>query len=492
MMDQAGCPTLERRPARAADALRPVAFERGVMCHAEGSALVSFGRTRVLCSASLEDRVPAFRKGSGGGWLTAEYGMLPRSTHTRMDREAAKGKQSGRTQEIQRLIGRSLRHVVDLQALGERTLTIDCDVLQADGGTRTAAITGAWLAVHDALLAAGLSHALRDGLAAVSVGMVNGCALLDLDYLEDSKCDTDLNVVMTAQGHLVEVQGTAEGIGLGRAQFDQLLDLAAQGIAQLCAFQKAALLQPLSGAPGQVLAAPTERAVRSVGLTGGQANGRPTEQSIEPVTGRTAARPSTTWVLASGNAGKLRELHALLSPLGVSVKPQSEWAVPEAAEPHGTFVENALAKARHASRCTGLPALADDSGLVVLALNGAPGVRSARYAEDLGRGQGDAANLQCLLEAMQGREDRRACYVAALVWVAHADDPMPVIAQGVWWGEVAQQLAGQGGFGYDPGFWLPDQGCTVAQLDASTKNRLSHRAQAVQQILAALKASGQL
>lgn len=457
MKQQAGVVAIEREPARVADALRPISFERGVMCHAEGSALVCFGRTKVLCSASLEDRVPAFRKGSGGGWLTAEYGMLPRSTHTRMDREAAKGKQSGRTQEIQRLIGRSLRHVVDLDALGERTLTIDCDVLQADGGTRTAAITGAWLAVHDALVSRGLAHALRDGLAAVSVGMVDGHALLDLDYSEDSRCDTDLNVVMTAQGHLVEVQGTAEGIGLGRAQFDQLLDLAASGIAQLCAAQRAAIARS-EGRASPVGSLPT----------------------------------SPTWVLASGNQGKLREFAALLSPLGVAVIPQSDFAVSEAEEPHASFVENALAKARHASHCTGLPALADDSGLVVTALGGAPGVRSARYAEDLGRGRGDAANLQCLLEAMKGESDRRACYVAALVWVAHPDDPMPVIAQGVWWGEVAQEPAGVGGFGYDPGFWLPDQACTVAQLHANTKNQLSHRAQALQQLVSALRAAGRL
>lgn len=216
--------------------------------HAEGSVLVECGHTRVLCTASIEDRVPPFLKGRGQGWLTAEYGMLPRSTNTRMDREAAKGKQSGRTQEIQRLIGRSLRAVIDLSALGERTLQIDCDVLQADGGTRTASITGAFVAVHDAIMRLKSKGALadealviRDFIAAVSVGIVEGTALLDLDYAEDSGCDTDMNVVMTASGGLVEIQGTAEGAPFSREQLDSLLGLAQGGILQLVEAQRAAL-----------------------------------------------------------------------------------------------------------------------------------------------------------------------------------------------------------------------------------------------------------
>jgi len=207
---------------------------------------VSFGHTRVLCTASVEEKVPPHKRGSGEGWVTAEYGMLPRSTHTRSDREAARGKQSGRTQEIQRLIGRSMRTVFDLSALGERTIHLDCDVIQADGGTRTAAITGAFVAAHDAvtwLLAQGKIPAspIKDFVAAVSVGIVQSTPLLDLEYTEDSACDTDMNVVMTGRGGFVEVQGTAEGASFSRAELDALLALAGQGIAALVQAQKQAL-----------------------------------------------------------------------------------------------------------------------------------------------------------------------------------------------------------------------------------------------------------
>ena len=235
------------RPSqRQPDQLRPIRITRGFTRHAEGSVLVEFGETRVLCTASVEDTVPGFLRGKGQGWLTAEYGMLPRATHTRSAREAAKGKQSGRTQEIQRLIGRSLRAVVDLAALGERQITIDCDVLQADGGTRTAAITGACVAVRDALdklVAEGKLAAspMTDFVAAVSVGIYKGTPVLDLDYDEDSDCDTDMNVVMTGAGGLIEVQGTAEGAAFSRAELNALLDLAEAGIGRLTELQQAAL-----------------------------------------------------------------------------------------------------------------------------------------------------------------------------------------------------------------------------------------------------------
>jgi len=226
--------------------LRDVSITRNFTRHAEGSVLIEMGDTRVLCTASVEESLPPFLRGKGQGWVTAEYGMLPRSTHTRSAREAAKGKQSGRTQEIQRLIGRSLRAVTDLKALGERQITLDCDVLQADGGTRCASITGAWLALHDAcqqLVAQGKIplNPLRDHVAAISVGFYKGVAVLDLDYPEDSDCDTDMNVVMTGSGGLVEIQGTAEGEPFSRAQMNQLLDLAESGINELVARQKAAL-----------------------------------------------------------------------------------------------------------------------------------------------------------------------------------------------------------------------------------------------------------
>jgi ribonuclease PH len=258
-----------RRDGRGADQLRRIEFTRGYTRHAEGSVLVAFGDTRVLCTASVEERVPAFLRGKGQGWLTAEYGMLPRATGTRSERESVRGKQGGRTHEIQRLIGRSLRCIVDLEKIGERTIQIDCDVLQADGGTRTASITGAYVALVDAvswlrgqgMLAAALGAEsavasvrtddppaagapIRDAVAAISVGIVAGEALLDLDYAEDSQCDTDMNVVMTGRGGLVEIQGTAEGAPFSRGQLDAMLGLARTGIERLVAAQRAVLAEP--------------------------------------------------------------------------------------------------------------------------------------------------------------------------------------------------------------------------------------------------------
>jgi ribonuclease PH len=238
--------TILRPSGRRADALRDVRITRHYTKHAEGSVLVEFGDTKVICTASVVERVPEFLRDRGQGWLTAEYGMLPRATHTRSDREAARGKQTGRTQEIQRLIGRALRSVFDLERLGARTLHIDCDVIQADGGTRTASITGAFVAAHDAvakLLAAGRieQSPITDYVAAISVGVYEGTPVLDLDYVEDSQCDTDMNVVMTGDGGFVEIQGTAEGVPFSRAEMNTLLDLAQDGIAQLIDKQKEAL-----------------------------------------------------------------------------------------------------------------------------------------------------------------------------------------------------------------------------------------------------------
>ena len=235
------------RPSqRACDQLRPVEIIRQYTKHAEGSVMVKFGDTHMLCTASVEEKVPGFLKGKGQGWVTAEYGMLPRSTGSRMDREAARGKQSGRTQEIQRLIGRSLRAIIDLEKLGERSIQIDCDVIQADGGTRTASITGAYVALHDAisfLLKSGKINEspLKDAVAAISVGVYKGTPVLDLDYIEDSDCDTDMNVVMTGKGGFVEIQGTAEGEPFDRDAMNAMLDLAAHGIQQLIIEQNKAL-----------------------------------------------------------------------------------------------------------------------------------------------------------------------------------------------------------------------------------------------------------
>ena len=245
-MTSANSSTFARAYDRKTDQLRNVRITRGFTVHAEGSVLIEFGDTRVLCTASVEEKVPGHKKGSGEGWVTAEYGMLPRATHTRGDREAARGKQSGRTQEIQRLIGRSMRAVFDLKKLGERTIHLDCDVLQADGGTRTASITGAFVAAQDAvnkLIAAGklTESPIIQGVAAISVGMLGDLPLLDLEYTEDSACDTDMNVVMTSAGHYVEVQGTAEGLPFTRDQMNALLALAEKGVRELIAMQQEAL-----------------------------------------------------------------------------------------------------------------------------------------------------------------------------------------------------------------------------------------------------------
>lgn len=231
-----------RRP----DELRPVRITRNFTCHAEGSVLIEFGNTKVICTATVEESVPPFLRGKGQGWVTAEYGMLPRSTNSRMRREAASGKQGGRTLEIQRLIGRSLRAVVDMQKLGERQIVIDCDVIQADGGTRTASITGAYVALSDAingLIAAGklIESPIKEAVAAISVGVFEGEAVLDLDYPEDSGCETDMNVVMAASGKFIEIQGTAEGEPFSRAEMNALLDLAEAGIRELFALQELAL-----------------------------------------------------------------------------------------------------------------------------------------------------------------------------------------------------------------------------------------------------------
>lgn len=241
-----------RSDGRAPDQLRPVSFQRGWSAHAEGSCLVSFGQTRVLCTASLTEGVPRWRKGSGAGWVTAEYAMLPRATSTRSDRESVRGRIGGRTHEISRLVGRSLRAVIDLGALGENTVVLDCDVLQADGGTRTAAITGAYVALHDAVswakaagLVAASAVALTDSVAAVSVGIVAGRPCLDLHYDDDVRADTDMNIVMTGSGAYVEVQGTAERAPFDRALLDQLLDLASAGCSELARLQRQALAEPL-------------------------------------------------------------------------------------------------------------------------------------------------------------------------------------------------------------------------------------------------------
>ena len=309
------------RPSkRAVDALRPISLERGVSRHAEGSCLVRFGETHVLCMASVGESVPPWLKGGGKGWVTAEYGMLPRATSERTRREAATGKQSGRTQEIQRLIGRSLRAVTDLTALGERQITLDCDVLQADGGTRTASITGSWIALHDAIawmkarnmLKNGV--ALRDHVAAVSCGLYGGEAILDLDYAEDSEAQADANFVMTGSGGIVEVQGTAEQEAFSQAQFD-----AAHGARQARHRRACAIAEA------------HRRLTMGVTLSRG-----------------------TRLVIASHNEGKVREIADLLAPYGIDVVSAGKLGLPEPEETGASFAENAALKAVAAARSSGL------------------------------------------------------------------------------------------------------------------------------------------
>ncbi len=432
---------MSRHDGRSADDLRPITITRGWLDHAEGSCLVEFGRTRVLVAASATEGVPRWRKGSGLGWVTAEYAMLPRATHTRSDRESVKGKVGGRTHEISRLVGRSLRAAVDLSLLGENSISVDCDVLQADGGTRTAAITGAWVALADACARLGKPQAMVRTIAAVSVGVVDGVPVLDLDYPEDVSAGTDMNVVATAGGDLIEVQGTAEGAPFSRSRARR---------------------------------APRPRARRD----------RPPDVPAGRGAGVAAAgrAPAVTRVvLASRNAGKLAELQRMLPGLElVALDPAFEPG-PETA---ASFEENALAKAREACAHTGLPAVADDSGLSVDALNGMPGVLSARWA---GRHGDDAANTALLLAQLGDVPDERrgAGFVCAAAYAL--PDGREHVVRGELRGVVARAPRGGNGFGYDPVLLVGDR--TAGEMAPAEKDAVSHRGQALRALAPLLTAA---
>lgn len=439
-----------RTDGRKRDELRPVTITVGVNKYAEGSVLVSTGDTRVLCTATIQPKVPGWLRGKGSGWVTAEYSLLPRSTQDRTAREAARGKQSGRTQEIQRLIGRSLRAAVDLHALGECSIVLDCDVLQADGGTRTASVTGAYVALVQAIASRWDGEGLfpvRDYCAAVSVGKVGGKVMLDLCYDEDSAADADVNIVMLGDGTLAEIQGTGEGTTFSRAELGEMLDYGTAGIRRLMAAQREAL--------GEL-----------ADLVGSKAD--------------------TAIILATHNEGKIREFQAALSTVGYAGVPIAEIKdIPEPEETGTTFAENARLKATYYMEQTGLPALADDSGLVVDALDGAPGIYSARYAGVHGD---DAANNRKLVAALVdvAPADRTAHYACALalVW----PDGHALTGTGECHGQIVDDPQGTGGFGYDPHFWLDDRGCTMAEIDLAEKNRISHRGQALRELLAKIEA----
>ena len=434
---------------RASGELRELNIYPGFTEMAAGSALVCAGRTRVLCTASVQEGVPPFLRDTGRGWLTAEYAMLPGSTPQRKARDGVK--KDGRGVEIGRLIGRSLRAACDLTRLGERTIYIDCDVLQADGGTRTAAVTGGFVALCLAvkkLLDEGRivdSPVVRQ-VAAVSVGIVKGVPTLDLDYALDSHAEADVNVVMTRKGGemaYAEVQGTGEGRPYRREELNALLDLAQAGVTQLM-----------------------DKQVKALGEAAGVIGRKP------------------VLVLATGNFGKVKELRAMLGDR-FDVRSMREMGAEMDVEETGeTFEENALLKAEALMRATGCAALADDSGLIVDALGGRPGVHSARYCGVHGD---DEANNQLLLKELANvPEPRTARYAAAVALCRPGHEPL--VTYGTCEGEILREYRGEGGFGYDPLFFSDDLQMTLAEAAPEAKNAISHRARAVEKLLKQLEA----
>ena len=432
-----------RHDGRAVQQLRPIKIETNVFKHPEGSVVISFGDTKVICSATLEDSVPPFLRGSGSGWVTAEYSMLPRATNTRNRRESAKGKLSGRTMEIQRLIGRSLRAVIDLEKLGERSIIVDCDVIQADGGTRTASITGGFVALRLAvnkLLASGelAEDPIKEHLAAISVGMLpDGTVVTDLDYLEDSSATVDMNLVMTESGRFVEIQGTGEEATFNDDELNALILHGKAGIAEIIVYQKEALFEAVE---------------------------------IE----------EKTIVIATRNPGKAKEFAALFAKEGYQIKTLLDYPdLPDVEETGMTFEENARLKAETIAQLLQQPVLADDSGLVVDALNGMPGIFSARFA---GERKSDAANNAKLLHELTNvpDEQRTAHFHCTLVFAAPQKESLVVEAD--WDGRIARIPQGDNGFGYDPLFIVPGYDKTSAELTSEEKNKISHRGMAVKEL----------
>ena len=439
-----------RADGRRPEEKRPVTIETDFVRTACGSCLIATGNTRVICTASVEEAVPPFLRDKGQGWITAEYAMLPASTTERKKRDGIK--KDGRSVEIQRLIGRSLRQAVDLKALGERTITLDCDVLEADGGTRTASITGAMVALTCAvdklirekkLLVSPIVHQV----AAVSAGIVGDVPCLDLCYTEDSSAQTDMNFVMNENREFIELQGTGEGRAFSSEELATLMSYGTKGISELMMAQREAL-----GDRARHIA------------------------------------PKPLLLAATGNEHKLRELQEMfrdyytIAPMGAAgfFGPIDENA--------STFAGNAVIKAEAVCAATGYPALADDSGLCVEALDGEPGVYSARYAGEHGD---DDANNDLLLSRMEGKEDRRASFVCALA--LKFPGKKPYIAEGSCPGTILHKRQGTGGFGYDPLFLYEPMGKTYAEMNAEEKNEISHRARAARkmaQIMAEIQKDG--
>lgn len=411
---------------------RPCSIMTNFMETADGSCLISTGKTRVICTASVEEGVPPFLRNTGRGWVTAEYAMLPASTGRRKQRDGIK--KDGRSVEIQRLIGRSLRQAVDMTKLGERTITLDCDVLQADGGTRTASITGAYVA-----LVLAVNKLMKNGLieenpiigqvAAISAGIVEDEPMLDLCYIEDSNAQTDMNLVMNQRGEFIELQGTGEGRAFTNLELNSILDMGRAGVRSLMRAQRDAL----KGKGDWLL-------------------------------------PARRIVVATGNAHKLKELGEIFGGMVELVSMKDAGFKGDIVEDGETFEANAAIKAETVARFTGLPALADDSGLSVDELNGAPGVYSARYAGDHGD---DNANNDLLLKNMEGVENRACRFVCAMALALPGEETRVVRGECV--GELLHERAGRSGFGYDPLFKYRT-GKTFGEMTEKEKNAVSHRA----------------
>ena len=435
---------LTRNDGRAPEMGRPVTIETDFVRTADGSCLICTGNTKVICTASVEENVPPFLRGKGQGWVTAEYAMLPASTGRRKQRDGVK--RDGRGVEISRLIGRSLRQAVDLTALGERTITLDCDVLQADGGTRTAAITGAMVALVCAvskLLDEGklLRSPITHQIAAISVGVVDDTPCVDLCYEEDSRAQVDMNIVMNEKGEFVELQGTGEGRSFTQAELNALLDMGAKGIRALMEKQKDSLAE-------------SKRHL--------------------------SAKP--TLVVASSNQHKIRELQHIFGDYYTVVSMVAAGFNAPIEETATTFAGNAAIKAETVSAATGLPTLADDSGLSVEVLDGDPGVYSARFG---GEGLDDIGRYRLLLQMMHGQADRRAHFHTTITCAFPNGDVLQ--DDGEVEGTIAFAPMGENGFGYDPVFFVPDKRKTFAQLSAEEKAEISHRGKALRAFKETLK-----
>ncbi|MDZ5439724.1 ribonuclease PH [Enterococcus cecorum] len=436
-----------RHDGRQVNDLRRIDIQTNVFKHPEGSVVISFGDTQVICSATIEESVPPFLRDSETGWVSAEYSMLPRATNTRNRRESSKGKLSGRTMEIQRLIGRSLRTVVDLEKLGERSIIVDCDVIQADGGTRTASITGAFvalqLAINKLMQTGELSeNPIKEHLAAISVGILEDDSYaVDLDYIEDSACQVDMNLVMTESGRFVEIQGTGEEATFDGDQLNHLLHYGKEAIESLIAYQKEAL------------------------YVQNTANNAVADKTI---------------MIATGNMGKAKEFEKMFAKAGYQIKTMKDFPeLPEVQETGQTFEENARLKAETIANILQCPVLADDSGLTVDALGGMPGIYSARFA---GEQKSDASNNAKLLHELTdvADENRTAQFHCTLVFAAPQKESL--VVEGIWNGRIARIPRGENGFGYDPLFIVDGLEKTSAELTPEEKNEISHRGQAMKKL----------